>query len=62
MKKTLGVHGIFFLYTGLAFCNAIWGFLTIQDNRGKSLAKIEEENGKKKKNTSNKNQQPESTV
>ena len=41
MKKMMGFHGVFFFYTLVAALTAIWGFLTIQDNRSKTLVEIE---------------------
>ena len=42
MKNTLGLHGAFCFYSIMAFICAFWGAVTIQDNRGKSLVKVEE--------------------
>ena len=42
LKDALGMYGLCFLYTLVGFLSALWGFLTIPDNRGKSLVKVEE--------------------
>ena len=42
MKEAIGLHGIFFLYTGIGILNTFWGSFTIPDTRGKSLIKVEE--------------------
>ena len=41
MKSTLGYHGACFIYAFFGVVCAIWGAITIPDNRGKSLVKIE---------------------
>ena len=41
MKRALGFHGVFYFYASVAAFTALWGFLTIQDNRSKSLVEIE---------------------
>ena len=40
MKNLMGLHGLFFFYGSLAIANSIWGWKTIPDNRGISLAKV----------------------
>ena len=42
MKNGLGLHGLFLFYgaTGVVAC--LWGLVSIPDNRGKSLIKVEE--------------------
>ena len=42
MKKAFGFHGACCFYALMAFICAIWGAITIPDNRGKSLVKVEE--------------------
>ena len=42
MKNSFGLHGAFCFYSVMAFICAFWGAVTIQDNRGKSLVKVEE--------------------
>ena len=42
LMDVLGMYGLCFLYTFMGFFSALWGLLTIPDNRGKSLVKVEE--------------------
>ena len=42
LMDVLGMFGLCFLYTLMGFLSAFWGLLTIPDNRGKSLVKVEE--------------------
>ncbi len=44
----MGLHGVFFVYAGCSLIIAIWGWISIQDNRGKSLIKVEESYDKKR--------------
>ena len=41
MKYYMGLHLLCYFYAILGFCNGIWGYLTIKDNRSKSLTEIE---------------------
>ena len=41
MKRSMGLHGIFFFFARISSLCAIYASLTIPDNRGKSLSKIE---------------------
>ena len=43
LKNTLGVCGIFVIYTAISTFMAFWGLIFIPDNRGKSLVEVEEE-------------------
>ena len=58
MKHGMGLHGLFFFYGATGVISCFYGLLTIPDNRGKSLIKVEEmyeyENDKDK--TANQNQ------
>ena len=42
MKNTFGFHMTCYFYAAMGTLNAIWGAITIPDNRGKSLVKVEE--------------------
>ena len=42
LKNVMGLHGVLFLYAALCLLNFFWGLMTIPDNRGKSLVKVEE--------------------
>ena len=42
MKNGIGVHGCCFLYAACGIVSVIWAYITIPDNRGKSLVKVEE--------------------
>ena len=42
MKNGMGVHGCCFLYAACGIVSVIWAYITIPDNRGKSLVKVEE--------------------
>ena len=42
LKNALGYFGMFGFYTTMGVVMAFWGLLTIKDNRGKSLVKVEE--------------------
>ena len=42
LKNGLGLPGLLFMYAGMCLFNFTWGILTIPDNRGKSLAKVEQ--------------------
>ena len=42
MKHAFGFSGLCFFYAIMGFLNFTWGGLTIPDNRGKSLVKVEE--------------------
>ena len=44
IKNGLCLHGAFLLYTIMSILASIWGYVTIPDNRGKSLAKVEMKN------------------
>ena len=48
MKNTMDIYGVCFLNGGFAIFNCILGALTIPDNRGKSLVKVEENYEKKR--------------
>ena len=48
MKHTFGFSGVCFFYAFTGLANFIWGWLTIPDNRGKSLVKVEEHIEKEK--------------
>ena len=47
LKNLIEFHGVFFVYTIFAILFTIWGALTIPDNRGKSLVKVEDAYEKK---------------
>ena len=47
IKYSIGLYGLFYYYGAFSFACCLWGLKTIPDNRGKSLVKIEEMNGKK---------------
>ena len=42
MKHGMGLHGLFFFYGATGVISCFYGLLTIPDNRGKSLIKVEE--------------------
>ena len=42
MKKIMTFHGLFFFYGASGIVSCLWGLKTIQDNREKSLIKVEE--------------------
>ena len=42
MKNAMGLDGLCIYYGGLCFANCLWGAISIIDNRGKSLVKVEE--------------------
>ena len=42
MKYGMKLHGLFFFYGALGLICCFYGFMTIPDNRGKSLIKVEE--------------------
>ena len=48
MKSTMGLDGVFYTYAAFATFGAIWGYLTIPDNRSKTLIEIEESFEQKK--------------
>ena len=48
MKNAIGLSNLCFIYGAIGLINCAWGFLTIPDNRGKSLVKVEEMYEKKK--------------
>ena len=48
MKNAIGLSNCCFLYGTIGFFNCVWGIITIPDNRGKSLVKVEEMYEKKK--------------
>ena len=48
MKNAIGLSNCCFLYGAVGLFNCIWGIVTIPDNRGKSLVKVEEMYEKKK--------------
>ena len=58
MKNGLGLHGLFFFYAATGIVASLWGLLSITDNRGKSLAKIEEMFEKKRDQEDTMNQSP----
>ena len=41
MKGLMEVHGLCYFYAGIGLLSTIWGYLTIIDNRSKSLVEIE---------------------
>ena len=43
----LKVHGTFYFYGALQAVAVVWGFITIPDNRGLSLVKVENNYDKK---------------
>ena len=40
--ETMQFHGTFYMYAAANFAAVLWGAFTIPDNRGLSLAKVEE--------------------
>ena len=42
MKRGMGLHGLFFFYGATGVISCFYGLMTIPDNRGKSLIKVEE--------------------
>ena len=52
LKHAFGFHGACWFYATMGSLSAIWGFLTIPDNRGMSLVKVEQkfEKGQKLEN------------
>ena len=42
MKHGMGLHGLFFFYGATGVISCFYGLMTIPDNRGKSLIKVEE--------------------
>ena len=42
MKNAMGLDGLCIYYGGLCLANCVWGGISITDNRGKSLVKVEE--------------------
>ena len=42
LKSYIGLTGLLSLYTCIGLFNSIWGYLTIPDNRSKSLIEVEE--------------------
>ena len=42
LKNAFGYHGMFAFYSIMGAMMAFWGLMTIKDNRGKSLIKVEE--------------------
>ena len=42
MKNAMGLYSLCLLYAVAGLINSIWGLLSIPDNRGKSLIKVEE--------------------
>ena len=42
MKNLMTFHGLFFFYGASGLVSCLWGLKTIQDNREKSLVKVEE--------------------
>ena len=51
MKLAMGLYGVFYFYAAFGALNAIWGYLTIPDNRSKTLTEIEEAFERKKENS-----------
>ena len=47
LKNTFGFHGLCIFYSAIGILSSIWGAVTIPDNRGKSLVKVEESYEKK---------------
>ncbi len=42
MVDFMGFAGTYYVYTGVSVAMAIWGFVTIPDNRGKTLVQVEQ--------------------
>merc|ERR1719228_786372 len=42
MRNSMGLCGVCLLYASMGYLNVIWGGVSIPDNRGKSLVKVEE--------------------
>ena len=42
LKSVMGLHGLLYFYMGIGILNSIWGYLTIPDNRSKTLTEVEE--------------------
>ena len=42
LKSVMGLHGLLYFYMGIGILNTIWGYLTIPDNRSKTLTEVEE--------------------
>ena len=42
MKSAIGLSNCCFIYGAIGLFNCFWGTVTIPDNRGKSLVKVEE--------------------
>ena len=42
LKSVMGLHGLLYFYMGIGIFNSIWGYLTIPDNRSKTLTEVEE--------------------
>ena len=42
IKRKIGLHGIFFCFTGFSAVCSTWGYIKIPDTRGKTLVKVEE--------------------
>ena len=47
LRNLIGMPGLCILYSSVSVLLIIWGALTIPDNRGKSLVKVEESHEKK---------------
>ena len=47
VKACIGLHGVAIGFVVMGLLNAVWGFFSIPDNRGKSLVKVEEHFEKK---------------
>ena len=48
IKNSIGFFGISIIYASFGILSALWGALTIPDNRGKSLVKVQELYAKEK--------------
>ena len=42
IKNAIGFYGISIIYASFGILSALWGTITIPDNRGKSLVKVQE--------------------
>ena len=42
LKSYIGLTGLLYFYTCIGFSNSLWGYLTIPDNRSKTLIEVEE--------------------
>ena len=41
MKHAMGLHGLCYFYATLTIFTSLWGWMTISDNRNKSLVDVE---------------------